>query len=240
MADYSREDSAYAERILGRLIEGEARGLELEPGLAVADLEQDARQFADEMALLDDFDAPCPSMRIDGETVPVSLLLAFRANLGWFPGFPPGFGKSRYWRMTPELYYGMRPKGAALTSTRLWAVRKREAHSQDVRLSSYLPVSLRSGPGGITKGNSPGRASRSSVSVLHCGQRRRRPQDVISRCPQIQAASESSGPARTTLVLTISTVRRPPLPACCNPEHISSALMVAPMETQFIGTRIWL
>lgn len=107
MAEYSREDSAYAEQILGRLIEGEARDLELEPGLAVADLEQDARQFSDEMELLDDFDAPCPAMRIDGERVPVSLLLAFRANSGWFPGFPPGFGKSRYRRMTPDLYYGM-------------------------------------------------------------------------------------------------------------------------------------
>jgi hypothetical protein len=58
------------------------------------------------MALLDDFNVPCPAMRIADETVPVSLELAFGGHLGWFTGFPPGYGKSRYWQRSPELYYG--------------------------------------------------------------------------------------------------------------------------------------
>ena len=103
MADYSREDSAHAEGIVSRLMSGEPGPTEFEQGLAVSDLEQDARVFSDEMALLEDFDAPCPAARIGDEKVPVSLQTA----IGPWPAFPP-FGYRRYWRRNPYFYEEMR------------------------------------------------------------------------------------------------------------------------------------
>ena len=64
MADYSREDSEYAERIVNRLISREVEGMELEPGLAVSDVEENTNVFSDELAFLEQFDAEVPAAKV--------------------------------------------------------------------------------------------------------------------------------------------------------------------------------
>jgi hypothetical protein len=112
MAEYSREDAAYAESIVSRLVNRETQGIELEPGLAVSDIEENANVFSDELSFLEEFDADVPAARIADETVPVSLQVALGNSYRWplFPLF--GTGKGRPWRRHPffyeELYDGLR------------------------------------------------------------------------------------------------------------------------------------
>src|ERR1700756_1484045 len=107
MADYSREDSEYAERIVNRLISREVEGMEIEPGLAVSDVEENANVFSDELAFLEQFDAEVPAAKVADEKVPVSLQVALGDYYGRSP-FPPfGFGKGRPWRGHPFFYEEM-------------------------------------------------------------------------------------------------------------------------------------
>lgn len=95
MADYSNEDSAYAETIVSRLINRETEGMELGPGLAVSDVEENANQFSDELTFLEEIDAGVPAVRIAEETVPVSLQVAFGNTYHSSPLTFFGFGKGR-------------------------------------------------------------------------------------------------------------------------------------------------
>jgi hypothetical protein len=107
MADYSREDSEYAERIVNRLISREVEGMEIEPGLAVSDVEENANVFSDELAFLEQFDAEVPAAKVADEKVPVSLQVALGDYYSRSP-FPPfGFGKGRPWRGHPFFYEEM-------------------------------------------------------------------------------------------------------------------------------------
>ncbi|MGH9431143.1 MAG: hypothetical protein ACRD3T_06335 [Terriglobia bacterium] len=103
MADYSREDSAYATSIVERLINREGEGLELEQDIVVSDVESDAKVFSDELSLLEDLNANVPAVPIAGETVPVSLAVA----MGWsdrWPLLPFGISTHRPWRERPFFY----------------------------------------------------------------------------------------------------------------------------------------
>ena len=103
MAEYSRQDAEYAANIVRRLLNRESEGLELEPDVAVSDIESDASTFSDELALLEDFGANVPAVRIAEEKVPVSLSFAVGRSDGW-PLFPR-FGKlDRPWRRHPFFY----------------------------------------------------------------------------------------------------------------------------------------
>ena len=112
MAEYSREDSAYAERIVSSLVNRETQGMELEPGLAVSDIEENANVFSDELSLLEEFGSDVPAARIADETVPVSLQVALGNSyrLPLFSSF--GSGNGRPWRrhmfFYEELYHNLR------------------------------------------------------------------------------------------------------------------------------------
>lgn len=103
MADYSREDSAYATRIVEHLINRGGEGLELEQDIVVSDVESDANVFSDELSLLEDLNANVPAVPIAGETVPVSLALAMGGSERW-PLFPFVIRKARPWRRHPFFY----------------------------------------------------------------------------------------------------------------------------------------
>lgn len=103
MAEYSRQDAEYAANVVRRLLGREADGLELEPDVAVSDVESDAGAFSDELALLEEFNANVPAVRIAGEKVPVSLNLALGQSVGW-PLFPPALRLKRPWRRDPFFY----------------------------------------------------------------------------------------------------------------------------------------
>lgn len=83
MADYSREDAAYASRIVERLLNNEAEGLELESDLAVSDVESDAGTFSDELSLYEEFKADVPAVKIADDTVPVSLQTVLGQSERW-------------------------------------------------------------------------------------------------------------------------------------------------------------
>jgi len=104
MAEYSRQDAEYAANVVRRLLNRESEGLELEPDVAVSDVESDASAFSDELALLEDLNANVPAVRISEEKVPVSLSFAFGRSAGW-PLLPP-FGPrlERPWRRHPFFY----------------------------------------------------------------------------------------------------------------------------------------
>lgn len=102
MADYSRDDAAYATRVVNRLINREGDGLDLEQDIAVSDVQWDAIGFSDELSLLERFDANVPAVRIAGETVPISLAVA----VGWPPS-PFGIGMARPWLTHPWFYEAM-------------------------------------------------------------------------------------------------------------------------------------
>lgn len=106
MAEYSQEDGAYAERIVSSLINRETEGMELEPGLAVADVEEDANVFLEELAFLQEFDADVPAARVADDIVPVSLQVALGNSYGWSP-FPPFGSKGRPWRRHRFFYEEM-------------------------------------------------------------------------------------------------------------------------------------
>jgi hypothetical protein len=106
MAEYSREDAAYATRIVERLVNREGEGLELEQNLVVSDVESDANTFSDELSLLEEFDANVPAVQIAGETVPISLATALGGSEKW-PLFPFGIGKGRRWRGHPFFHEAM-------------------------------------------------------------------------------------------------------------------------------------
>lgn len=104
MADFSREDSEYAERIVERLANGEGEGLELEQDLVVSDLEVDANTFSEELSLLGDFNTNFPAVSIAGETVPISLSAALGRSERWLP-FPFGIRRWRRHRFFDEAMY---------------------------------------------------------------------------------------------------------------------------------------
>ncbi len=81
MADYSPDDSAYATRIVERLINREAEGLNLEPDIVVSDVESDANVFSDELSLLEELNSNFPAVPIAGETVPVLSRLPWANQL---------------------------------------------------------------------------------------------------------------------------------------------------------------
>lgn len=103
MAEYSPRDAEYAANVVRRLLNHEAEGLELEPDVAVSDVESDANTFSHELALLEDFNANVPAVRISEEIVPVSLSFAFGPSAGW-PLFPYGPRLDRPWRRHPLFY----------------------------------------------------------------------------------------------------------------------------------------
>jgi hypothetical protein len=70
MADYSHEDVEYATYIVDRLMNLETEGLDLEQDIVVSDVESDASAFTDELALLQEFGADVPAVRIAGDLVP--------------------------------------------------------------------------------------------------------------------------------------------------------------------------
>lgn len=104
MVEYTRRDAEYAGSIVQRLLSREAEGLELEPDVAVSDVEADARAFADDLALLEDLNANVPALSIADAKVPVSLNFAIGRSEGWplFPAFSYRLG--RPWRRHPIFY----------------------------------------------------------------------------------------------------------------------------------------
>jgi hypothetical protein len=84
MAEYSDRDAEYAayivERLLAREMEGLQLELELEPDVAVSDVKADAREFSQELVILERFDVPVPAVLIAEEEVPVSLSFAVRGS----------------------------------------------------------------------------------------------------------------------------------------------------------------
>ncbi len=73
-----------------RLLNREGKGLELEPGVAVYDIELDATDFADDLALLEDLNENVPALRIADEKVPISLSFVIRRSDGG-PLLPFGY-----------------------------------------------------------------------------------------------------------------------------------------------------
>jgi hypothetical protein len=103
MAEYSGRDAEYAARIVERLLGRETEGLELEPDLAVSDVESDAGLFSEELQFLEQADAPVPAVRIGEEKVPVSLMFALGSSSE--SAFAPSFRfLSRHWRRDPFYY----------------------------------------------------------------------------------------------------------------------------------------
>jgi hypothetical protein len=60
MAEYSRQDAEYAAKIMERLLDHQAEGLELESGVAISDVESDVNSFLDELLFLEDLNANVP------------------------------------------------------------------------------------------------------------------------------------------------------------------------------------
>ncbi|SRR5579864_4980691 len=100
MPEYSSRDAEYAANIVQRLLNREAEGLELEPDVAVSDVESDASAFSEELSFLQDFDLNVPAVRVGEDKVPVSLSFVLGRPFGW-PLFPP-FGSR--WRRDPYFY----------------------------------------------------------------------------------------------------------------------------------------
>jgi hypothetical protein len=83
MAEYSGPDAEYAARIVQRLLGRETEGLELEPDLAISDIESDASTFLEELEFLEQANLPVPAVRIAEEKVPVSLSFALGGSSEW-------------------------------------------------------------------------------------------------------------------------------------------------------------
>lgn len=74
MAEYSREDVEQALGLVRQLLDGDAEDINAPEDVAILDVEEDARTFSDDLALLDEIDADVPALVLgDGEAVPVSL-----------------------------------------------------------------------------------------------------------------------------------------------------------------------
>lgn len=90
MAEFSSEDARTAKRLVAGLFERGDDEIEfdLEPGLAIADIESDAIQFRDELDILEEIGAEAPAMRVGDEEIPVSFQLLLGSLGGWSAMFP--------------------------------------------------------------------------------------------------------------------------------------------------------
>jgi len=73
MPEYSREDERYARRVVEQCLERDAEGLEIEPTLAIADVESDARDFAEDLKILGQLGVNMPAVSMGNDLVPIAL-----------------------------------------------------------------------------------------------------------------------------------------------------------------------
>src|SRR5260370_13118099 len=140
MADYSRDDAAYATRIVERLINREGEGLELEQDIIVSDVESDATLFSEELSLLQEFDADVPALLISGVTVPVSLGTALGFDQR-SPFSPFGLSKGAFkWHRHPFWYEAMydllRPIRKREKSNGFISMNRQEGRATFIRLAA--------------------------------------------------------------------------------------------------------
>jgi len=79
---YGSDSFALAERVIAGFLEGDFGADDLPAGVALADLEADAQDFAVELGLLDDRERRGPAVRIGGED-PVPLALSLLVDPPW-------------------------------------------------------------------------------------------------------------------------------------------------------------
>jgi hypothetical protein len=101
-ADYSPEDAENARRIVERLLSRDIEGFDFAPHVALSDVESDARQFSDELDVVNRFGVGFPAVTIEDDKVPVSF--------GWVTALAPAsFFRTTFSRLPPfyaDLLYG--------------------------------------------------------------------------------------------------------------------------------------
>lgn len=185
MPEYSSDDAAYATRIVERLINREAEGLDLERDLVVSDVESDANTFSDELLLLEEYNANMPALLIAGETVPVSLNFAINRSER-SPLWPPfGLSQSRPWRHHPfwreamyELLQPLRDKQYQFDG--FSSMNREEARSTFMRRAADFVATRIAGVRGF-RHTEPGQTWR-PPSLLTLRQRLRGPQVATPGC----------------------------------------------------------
>lgn len=103
MAEYSESEARTARRIVTQLLREERQALDVAEDIVVFDLERDAAEFASDIAVLEEFDAPMPALRVSGGSpVPIALVSFPGLQPLWYPS--GGLSARRgWWRVAPWL-----------------------------------------------------------------------------------------------------------------------------------------